>query len=547
MTKPGSQSAEPIPLRPEARAGAPQAGEVIADRYTVLRRIGRGGMGDVYLASTDDDRPNVALKMLSDRWVDQPDAVARFEREATRLSSVEHPNVVRLHGSGVDRGRPYLVMEYVDGESLSDYLERKGALTLREFVPIAAQILKGMGHAHLREMMIRDVKPSNIMLCCRKGRANFVKLLDFGLAKFTSKEPQLTQGHVLGTAGYLAPEAIRGEELDLRVDVYAIGVVFYKMLSGVLPFADSESTTLLYKTLDEVPTALEKVIPQGREIPEALLSLVSDCLEKDRSRRPLDANIIVERLIDSVPASLFRLPTAELSSRSPGYGNSGLMELVRVNPSSRFPSGALTEEAPTRENAPPPRTMRRLAIIGLAVLVPLVTASAIAFLEKPSTAAEETAASVSPSSVVPLAQEHPTKDSVVGSEAPQLSSRTIPAAEPPARTPAPSAQVPDEEDAPTPVATAERSPQRSKSRSSRRRRRAQTPDATPPPASPEPVATPAPEVPKAEAPKPAPLPAAAPPPEPPARKAGRDSVFLSADRDESRKSRKSRPGLLPAR
>src|SRR5690606_23518034 len=261
-------------------AAEPQSGDLIAGKYEIRRMIAQGGVGIVYLAyrtdveNSDAQPREVVIKLLAKRWLTDADAVARFEREANRLRTLEHPNVVTMLDYGVDNGRPYLVMEYIEGESLADYLSERRMLSLREFVPIAAQVLKGMGHAHSRKMMIRDVKPSNIMLCQRKGRANFVKILDFGLAKFLEDEAPLTEGYVLGTAGYLAPEALRGEPLDLRVDVYSVGVLFYHLLCGELPFAADTTETIFYKTLNEKPMDLRERLPAGHDVPEGLIELI---------------------------------------------------------------------------------------------------------------------------------------------------------------------------------------------------------------------------------------------------------------------------------
>lgn len=331
----GSEKRRPVQLVTAELA----VGRLIGGRYALRRLIGRGGVGDVYLATQvarpGEEERDVVVKMLAGRWLGDSDAVARFEREAKRLRALEHPNIVSMYDSGVDDGRPYLVMEWIDGESLADYISRLGRLGLREFVPIAAQVLKGVGHAHSREMMIRDIKPSNIMLCQRKGRANFVKVLDFGLAKFMRNEVPLTEGYVLGTAGYLAPEAIAGAELDLRVDVYALGVLFYHMLAGAPPFAGCEDATIFYKTINEQPRELVDLLPENHGLPEGLLDLISDCLAKNPEDRPADANIVVERLIDVVPATFFRLPNAggtnphlAMTSREAGVGNTGLIHLL---------------------------------------------------------------------------------------------------------------------------------------------------------------------------------------------------------------------------
>ncbi len=318
------------------------------------RLIGRGGVGLVYLAENNETGEEVVLKLLSPDWSRKPEAVRRFEREAERLGSVKHPNIVRLLDQGYDAGRAYLVMEHLDGELLSDYIGQQHALDLHTFVPIAAQVLKGIGHAHSRGVMLRDIKPANIMLCRRKGRTNFVKILDFGLAKLIRDEQPVTEEHVLGTAGYLAPEVIEGnDDLDLRVDVFSLGALFYFMLSGRLPFEGSESATVFYKTIHDDPTPLHEVLPTDHALPEGLIHLVHRCLSKDRTQRPDDANEVVEHLIDVVPASLFRLPrirevpeSSTVSStvsepgvprlRRPetgetkmaGYGNTGMVQLV---------------------------------------------------------------------------------------------------------------------------------------------------------------------------------------------------------------------------
>jgi len=325
----------------QAAVSDPLIGQVFGDKYTVRRLIGRGGVGLVYLAEDTQTHEELVLKLLSPDWSRKPEAVRRFEREAERLGGVRHPNIVRLLDQGHDSGRAYLAMEYLEGELLSDFIHDRKHLDLGTFVPIAAQILKGIGHAHSRGVMLRDIKPANIMLCERKGRANFVKILDFGLAKLIRDERPVTEEHVLGTAGYLAPEVIQGSrDVDLRVDVFSLGALFYFMLSGRLPFEGSENATVFYKTIHDDPTALHEVLPTDHEIPEGLIALVHQCMSKDPADRPDDANAIVEQLIDVVPASLFRLPkivrtpepgvpqrvTGEVPR--PGYGNTGLVQLV---------------------------------------------------------------------------------------------------------------------------------------------------------------------------------------------------------------------------
>lgn len=295
----------------------PLVGATIAGKYHIVRLLARGGMGLVYLArqvSLEGGEREVVVKVLAPNWIENAEAVARFEREGQRLGALQHSNIVALHDCGHENGVAYLVMEYLAGELLSDYLARKVSLNIDEFVPIAAQILKGIGYAHSRGLMHRDLKPSNIMLMVRKGRANFVKILDFGMAKLVEGEHEVTAEQIVGTANYIAPEQIRGEPLDVRVDVYALGVLFYVMLAGRMPFDGEGNAALLYKHVHEAPVPLAEVLPAGHTIPDDLIALVHRCLAKAADERPADANELVEAIIDSCPASMFHLPIADPSA-----------------------------------------------------------------------------------------------------------------------------------------------------------------------------------------------------------------------------------------
>jgi serine/threonine protein kinase len=289
----------------------PAPGAVIGGKYELDRLLARGGVGVVYLARARDTNREVVIKFLAGHLTGESEASARFAREVERLSELQHPNIVEVLGHGRENGAPYLVMEYLRGESLEAYLARKGRLSLAEFVPIAAQILKALGYAHGRGLMHRDIKPANIMLTTHKGRANFVKLLDFGMAKLVEGERDITSEQVLGTANYMAPEQVSGAPLDARVDVYACGLLFYRMLSGTLPFVADNSSALLYKQVHEAPAPLAVKLPPGDGCPPELLELVDRCIAKDPRERPADANALTGALVQSVPSHLFRLPLAE--------------------------------------------------------------------------------------------------------------------------------------------------------------------------------------------------------------------------------------------
>ncbi len=303
---------------PRLRTLDPYLGAVLGGRYRIDRLIGRGGMGLVYLAFDTVTEGEVVIKLLAPHWLEDETAVSRFEREGSRLQQLAHPNVVQLLECGHDRGQSYIAMEYLDGEPLRRFLKRRGPLDLRDFTPIAVQILAAVGYAHDRGIMLRDIKPANIMLCERAGKANFVKVLDFGLAKLVdgNEDEEVTKSHVIGTAGYLAPEQIKGEESDLRVDVYSIGVMLYLMLAGESPIQGENDGALLYNHVHGTPKPLASVLPTGHGIPESLIALVHQCIEKDPARRPADASEIAESLFESVPPHRLALPDADADSRA---------------------------------------------------------------------------------------------------------------------------------------------------------------------------------------------------------------------------------------
>ncbi|MCY1006274.1 serine/threonine-protein kinase [Nannocystis pusilla] len=340
----------------------PAPGARIGGKYEIDRLIARGGVGVVYLAHDLEQRREVVIKFLAGHLAGESEASARFDREVERLSAIQHPNIVEVLGHGHANGAPYLVMEYLSGEPLLSFLNRKGYLSLAEFVPIAAQILKALGYAHGRGLMHRDIKPANIMLITRKGRANFVKLLDFGMAKLVEGEQRdITTEQVLGTANYMAPEQVRGEALDERVDVYACGLLFYRMLAGAPPFVADNNQALLYKQVHEQPAPLAVKLPPGNEVPPELAQLIDRCIAKDPEARPIDANALTEALVACVPSHLFRLPLAE--GADPSATASTLAMVPDVAPSSSL----IGRELPSGSMKPMSRKRRQSAVVSRSV------------------------------------------------------------------------------------------------------------------------------------------------------------------------------------
>jgi pimeloyl-ACP methyl ester carboxylesterase len=255
------------------------------ERFVVLRPLGRGGMGSVFLARDRDlDRP-VALKVLHTRDLA---ALRRFRREATAVARLSHPNVVQLYELGLDASAPYLVMEYAAGGTLAETCrDPVGWLRAGRLVLGAA---RGLGAAHAVGVVHRDVKPANLLLTAPDGDA--VKVADFGLAKLAGAEPLTREGSVLGTVGYLSPEQASGDLVDARADVYGLGVVFFRLLCGRPPFTGTPSEMLAHT----LSTPRLDPSPFAPGLPPAIVALIGRMTALDPAQRPLDANVVASEL-----------------------------------------------------------------------------------------------------------------------------------------------------------------------------------------------------------------------------------------------------------
>ncbi len=254
-------------------------------RYAVQSVIGRGGMGTVYDALHRMTNRRVAIKVLLPEHASKPESIARFQQEARTVSSIGHSHICEILDFGtLDDGRPFLVMERLQGETLGALLETRGRMSFGEVVPIVQQVLLALSAAHAKGVIHRDMKPDNIFLIERKGARPLAKVLDFGISKAITedREVELTRtGMVMGTPYYMAPEQARGDRrLDPRVDVWAVGVILYECLSGRRPFHAKNYNALLV----EILTAQHR--PLGvPELPEALGDVVNRALRKRREER----------------------------------------------------------------------------------------------------------------------------------------------------------------------------------------------------------------------------------------------------------------------
>jgi hypothetical protein len=251
------------------RSAAPASdlvGQVVADRYHVVKKLGEGGMGQVYLAEHVKMGRRSAIKVMNPAMIHDPDAVARFNREASNASRITHPNVCAIYDFGeTPDGLIYLAMEFIEGEPLTDLIEREGALPVPRATAIFLQTAEALQAAHDLGIVHRDLKPDNIMLSRKKGGGETVKVVDFGIAKAVGGDQagqKVTKtGLVLGTPEFMSPEQLSGDALDGRSDLYSLALVFYRMLSGKLPFEATSVQETMIKRLIEEPTTLAAARP----------------------------------------------------------------------------------------------------------------------------------------------------------------------------------------------------------------------------------------------------------------------------------------------
>ena len=288
--------------------------ELVAGRYLVKKRIGKGGMGVVYLAEQTNLGREVCVKVLNPALIDDESAVVRFEREARGLSRLQHPNIVTIIDYGRDEDLAYIVMEYAHGETLSRYLKRMGPLDRDVFIPIAVQTLRGIGEAHKLGLIHRDIKPANIILCELEGEKNFVKILDFGLAKMAEGQEDVTkEQQLVGSASYMAPEQILKGTSDSRTDVYALAVMFYQMLAGKKPFTGPNDNVVLYKHVNEQPEPLYRLLRPEQGVPESLCQVIEQAMHKDPDKRPETALAFLDAISYALDAPQLRAGFSSMS------------------------------------------------------------------------------------------------------------------------------------------------------------------------------------------------------------------------------------------
>lgn len=289
--------------------------QVLGDRYRLVSVIGEGGMGQVYLAQHVTIGKQLAVKVLALEFAQQETFRIRFLREAQAISQIAHENVVDVSDFGVaPNGSLYIVMELLKGEGLSDMLDREGHLQWERARTIGLQVCDALTAAHSKGILHRDIKPENVFRTTRGSNEDFIKVLDFGLAKVVSDEPGIETsltavGGIIGTPEYMSPERVRGEKLDERSDVYAVGVLLYEMVTGCVPFSGDHYTLVLDQQLHAAPLPPSQVAPDAN-IGAGLDAVILRALEKDRERRYASVADLAEGLhrLDQLSATSGAVP-----------------------------------------------------------------------------------------------------------------------------------------------------------------------------------------------------------------------------------------------
>ena len=275
----------------------PRIGTLLAGRYVIEKVVGEGGMATVYRARHKLTDKHVAVKILSPFLSSDPIVRERFRREARSAQKLAHPNIIEIYDQGdTEDGTAFIVMELLQGESLADIV-MDGPFEVDRAIHVMIQIARGIARAHDLEIIHRDIKPENIFLCRREDGSDLVKLLDFGIAKSRQDSRLTNQGELFGTPQYMAPERILGKDCAGSSDIYALGVVFFEMLTGQLPFDASDVQTFFVKHMQEPPPPVRSLTPR---VPEKLDDLVQQMLAKSPADRPVDAHRIHQRLLDII-------------------------------------------------------------------------------------------------------------------------------------------------------------------------------------------------------------------------------------------------------
>ena len=265
-------------------------GKKLDGRYLLQELVGVGGMANVYKAADLKNNSTVAVKILREEFAQDAELVRRFKNESKAICILDHPAIVKVYDVSVTDKLQYIVMEYIDGITLKEYMtQRGGPLTWKEVVHFAQQILDALDHAHQKGVVHRDIKPQNIMLVA-DGR---VKIMDFGIARFSRAESQAASEKAIGSVHYISPEQAKGDVTDAKADIYSTGIMLYEMLSGKLPFESDTAVSVAIKQISDKAVPLGEVAP---EVPKALQDITARAMAKDPAARYPSARAMLNDL-----------------------------------------------------------------------------------------------------------------------------------------------------------------------------------------------------------------------------------------------------------
>ncbi len=399
--------------------------------YVVEKKIGEGGFGTVFLAQHPVIGKQVAIKVLNRQFSADPEMVSRFVAEARAVNQIRHRNIIDIFAFGrLDDGRHYYVMEYLDGMPLDEYLDERDQLTLGEAIPILRAIARALDAAHGKGIAHRDLKPENIFLAIDSDGGMFPKLLDFGIAKLLTKAE--TQSHKtrtgapIGTPYYMSPEQCRGRDVDHRTDIYAFGIVTFRMLTGDIPFDGEDYMEILLQQIGEDAAPPSSIVP---ELTESVDQGVAWMLRKDPAERPPNLVTAVRALEDAAasagipvpagpaPSGVYAASTSTLSSqRTPSVvtplpqalqNDSGIGMAATMQPRG---GEAPTGDESKKSKAPALLGLAVIGAIALGVVAYMVVSKTKTSDTKPLAAKVPAPAAVFPDAAAPVAKAAPVAD-----------------------------------------------------------------------------------------------------------------------------------------
>ena len=294
-------------------------GKTLAGRYEILEEVGLGGMATVYKAKCNLLNRFVAVKVLKSEFSKDADFVKRFRAEAQSAASLTHPNIVSVYDVGEENGINYIVMEYLEGDTLKDFIDKKGKLSNEVTLKFASQIASALEAAHSAKIIHRDIKPQNIVLV---NNNTIAKVTDFGIAKMSSKDTITSSATTIGSVHYFSPEHAKGCYTDEKSDIYSLGVVMYEMATGVLPFNADSPVTVALKQIQEVPTS-------PKEVTSSVSDMLNDIIMKAMAKNTSDRYQTAAELLDDIFAAInSREGTTLASNRTSNAGHTQIVPII---------------------------------------------------------------------------------------------------------------------------------------------------------------------------------------------------------------------------